>query len=36
MGVGLEFSINRLPDDTIHVSGFRGEDAGVVNLNVMS
>jgi hypothetical protein len=28
--VGTELSLNRLPDDAIHVSGFGGQDGGVV------
>jgi hypothetical protein len=26
----MELNLSRLPDDAIHVSGFGGEDAGVV------
>jgi hypothetical protein len=28
--VGLELNLSRLPDGSIHVSGFGGEDGGVV------
>jgi hypothetical protein len=34
--VGMEFNLSRFKDDTIHVSGICGEDAGVVKLNVVS
>jgi hypothetical protein len=27
---GIEFNLNRLPDNVIHVSGFGGEDGGVM------
>jgi hypothetical protein len=33
---GMEFSLSHLPDNTIHVSGFCGEDAGIVKLNIVS
>jgi hypothetical protein len=32
----MEFSLSCLPDDTIRVSGFCGEDSGVVKLNAVS
>jgi hypothetical protein len=34
--VGMEFNLNGLPNDAIHVSGFSGEDGGFVRLNAVS
>jgi hypothetical protein len=34
--VGMELNLNSLPNDAIHVSGFSGEDGGLVKLNVVS
>jgi hypothetical protein len=33
--VGMELNLNHLPDDTIHVSRFGGEDGGVVYLDAV-
>jgi hypothetical protein len=32
----MEFNLNHLRDNVIHISGFCGEDTGVFKLNVMS
>jgi hypothetical protein len=32
---GMELSISHLPDDTIHISGFVGEDIAIMELNVV-
>jgi hypothetical protein len=34
--VGVEFNLNGLLDNAVHVSGFRGEDGRIVELNVVS
>jgi hypothetical protein len=34
--VRVEFDLNGLPDNAIHISGFRGEDGRIVKLNAMS
>jgi hypothetical protein len=34
--VGVEFNLNGLPDNAIHISGFRGEDGRIVELNAVS
>jgi hypothetical protein len=32
--VGIELNLSGLPNDAIHISGFCGEDGGVMKLNV--
>jgi hypothetical protein len=32
----MELNLNGLPNNAVHVSGFCGEDGGVVNLNAVS
>jgi hypothetical protein len=32
----MEFNLNGLPNDAIHVLGFSGEDGGIVKLNAVS
>jgi hypothetical protein len=32
----MEFNLSCLPDDTVHVSGFSGEDVGVMELDEVS
>jgi hypothetical protein len=34
--VGIELNLNGLPNDAINVSGFSGEDGGIVKLNAVS
>jgi hypothetical protein len=34
--IGMEFNLSCLPDDTVHMSGFSGEDAGVMELYEVS
>jgi hypothetical protein len=34
--VRVEFNLNGLPDNAVHLSGFRGEDGKIVELNVVS
>jgi hypothetical protein len=34
--VKLEFDLNGLPDNAVHISGFRGEDGRIVELNAMT
>jgi hypothetical protein len=34
--VGVEFNLNGLPDKAVHISGFRGEDGSILELNTMS
>jgi hypothetical protein len=33
---GVEFNLNGLPENAVHISGFRGEDGSIVKLNAMS
>jgi hypothetical protein len=32
----VEFNLNGLPDNTVHISGFHGEDGSIVELNAMT
>jgi hypothetical protein len=32
----VEFNLNGLPDNAVHLSGFRGEDGSIVELNAMT
>jgi hypothetical protein len=32
----VEFNLNGLPDNAVHISGFRGEDGSIVELNAVS
>jgi hypothetical protein len=32
----VEFNLNGLPDNVVHISGFRGEDGSIMELNTMS
>jgi hypothetical protein len=32
----MEFNLNGLPDNEVHISGFHGEDGRIVELNVVS
>jgi hypothetical protein len=32
----MEFNLNGLPDNAVHISGFRGEDGRIEELNTMS
>jgi hypothetical protein len=32
----MEINLNGFPNDAIHVSGFSGEDGGIVKLNAVS
>jgi hypothetical protein len=32
----VEFNLNGLPDNAVYISGFRGEDGSIVELNTMS
>jgi hypothetical protein len=34
--VRVKFNLNGLPDNAVHISGFRGEDARIVEWNVVS
>jgi hypothetical protein len=34
--VGVEFNLNGLPDNAVHISGFRSEDGRIVELNAVS
>jgi hypothetical protein len=34
--VGVEFNLNGLPDNAVHISDFRGEDGRIVELNAVS
>jgi hypothetical protein len=34
--VGVEFNLNGLPDNAVHISGFLGEDGRIVELNAVS
>jgi hypothetical protein len=34
--LGMELNFNGLPNNEIHVLGFSGKDAGIVNLNALS
>jgi hypothetical protein len=34
--VGMEFNLNGLPDNAVHISGFRGEDGRIAELNAAS
>jgi hypothetical protein len=34
--VSVEFNLNGLPDKSVHISGFRGEDGRTVELNAVS
>jgi hypothetical protein len=34
--VRMEFNLNGLPDNAVHISGFRGEDGSIVELNAVS
>jgi hypothetical protein len=34
--VSMEFNLNGLPDNAVHISGFRGEDGRIVELNALS
>jgi hypothetical protein len=31
----VEFNLNGLPDNAVHITGFRGEDGSIVELNAM-
>jgi hypothetical protein len=33
--IGVEFNLNDLPDDAVHMSGFHDEDGSIVELNTM-
>jgi hypothetical protein len=32
----VEFNLNGLPDNAVHISGFQGEDGRIVELNAVS
>jgi hypothetical protein len=32
----VEFNLNGLPDNVVHISGFHGEDGSIMELNVES
>jgi hypothetical protein len=34
--VGVEFNLSGLPENAVHISGFRGEDGTIVELNAVS
>jgi hypothetical protein len=34
--VRVEFNLNSLPNNGVHISGFRGEDGRIVELNAVS
>jgi hypothetical protein len=34
--VMVEFNLNGLPDNAVHISGFRGEDGRTVEMNAVS